>query len=49
MAIKLDRKLSVAYDKLANILIQQGELDEAIKVYSQAIELMPKKPDYTIN
>ena len=43
MAIKLDKKLSVAYDKLANILIQQGELDEAIKVYSQAIELMPKK------
>ena len=43
-AIKLDKKLSAAYNKLGNTLIKKGELDRAITVYRQGIKIRQNNP-----
>ncbi|MDJ0555731.1 MAG: tetratricopeptide repeat protein [Microcoleaceae cyanobacterium MO_207.B10] len=48
-AIKSDKKLSLAYNKLGNTLIQKGELDRAITVYRQGIKISPNNPTLHYN
>ncbi|OZH51386.1 hypothetical protein AFK68_31440 [Hydrocoleum sp. CS-953] len=48
-AIKLDKELSAAYNKLGNTVIQKGELDRAITVYRQGIKIRPNNPRLHFN